>query len=155
MPSGVYKRKLLSPDTRFWPKVIKTNGCWEWIGARCLTGHGKFWYNKRLGEAHRFSYEIHVGSIPKGMVICHKCDNPPCVNPEHLFLGTMKDNSQDMMAKGRGKGQFTSKTHCKNGHELAGENIYISKSNSKVCRICMNAWRREWRANKKTDARVR
>jgi hypothetical protein len=88
---------------RFWRKVQKTpSGCWEWGGARHLQGYG--FIKRKDGaqlRAHRVSYEIHYGPIPDGFDVCHRCDNPPCVNPEHLFLGTDLDNMQDMIAKGR------------------------------------------------------
>lgn len=96
-------------DERFWAYVNK-NGCqidyvegkcWEWVGDLRHNGYGRFWYNGRSLMAHRFSYRIHYGKIPKGMFVLHKCDNPECVNPEHLFLGTIQDNVNDMIEKGR------------------------------------------------------
>lgn len=86
---------------RFWQKVEKTEGCWNWKGAKHVKGYGAFRYNNRMGRAHRASYEMFCGPIPDGMLVLHKCDNPSCVNPDHLFLGTNSDNMADKVAKGR------------------------------------------------------
>ena len=81
--------------------VDVTDSCWNWCGGTNHFGHGKYRRNGRLENAHRVSWEMHTGSIPTGMFVLHKCDNPKCVNPEHLFLGTAWDNTQDMLKKGR------------------------------------------------------
>lgn len=81
--------------------IDKISSCWNWIG-NSYNGYGLFWNKGKQWKAHRFSYFYFIGTIPKGMNICHRCDNPACVNPEHLFLGTQKDNMQDMLKKGRG-----------------------------------------------------
>lgn len=87
---------------QFFKKFNKTrDGCWEWTGALNGAGYGITRVKGTSYRAHRYSYQIHVGPIPKGMLICHKCDNPKCVRPDHLFVGTPKDNSQDMVSKGR------------------------------------------------------
>lgn len=88
---------------RFWIKVHKTDLCWYWRGATTRTTHGRFKIAGKMFGPHRISYVIHKGPIPKGMMICHKCDNGACVNPEHLFLGTAIDNMQDCKAKKRSK----------------------------------------------------
>ncbi len=87
-------------DVRFWSKVEKTNDCWLWKGSRA-TSYGKLWLNGRDQMAHRFAYSFLVGTIPPGQCVCHRCDEPLCVNPSHLFLGSKKDNSQDAVRKGR------------------------------------------------------
>ena len=81
--------------------VVREDGCWEWIGARCTNGYGQLRFNDRLYMAHRASYEVHVGPIPEGMLCCHVCDHKPCINPYHIFLGTNLDNEHDKIAKGR------------------------------------------------------
>jgi hypothetical protein len=112
----LYIKPQKDPAARFWRCVLKKegDGCWEWVSNRSKAGHGSKrarqrgegygyfmfnWETKML--AHRYSWELHHGPIPKGMLVCHRCDNPPCVRPDHLFLGTYKDNAHDMVAKGR------------------------------------------------------
>jgi hypothetical protein len=88
-------------EMRFWKYVNKTESCWEWVGARQKFGYGWFLFYKRYMSSHRASWILHYGLIPKGMFVLHHCDNPSCVNPSHLFLGTQKDNIRDGMQKGR------------------------------------------------------
>jgi hypothetical protein len=91
-------------EERFWEKVQKGEGCWAWTGAT-VYGYGRIGAGGTYGPAlmaHRVSWELHNGPIPEGMNVLHRCDNPPCTNPEHLFLGTHADNVADKVAKGRG-----------------------------------------------------
>lgn len=91
-------------EQRFWRSVDTSGDCWMWTGAKSFSGYGHLTSNNRRVLAHRVSYEINVSPIPDGMVICHSCDVPSCVNPAHLFVGTVADNNRDMWSKGRGRG---------------------------------------------------
>lgn len=89
--------------TRFMMK-IKPNpvtDCWEWTGSRLPSGYGRINIDQKIKRAHRVGYELFIGVIPDGLFACHKCDNPSCVNPWHMFLGTYSDNTQDMLKKNR------------------------------------------------------
>ena len=89
---------------RFWAKVddggFPPDECWEWRGCILQSGHGQFSINGKRTNAHRVSYEMAHGSIPKGKMICHRCNNPACVNPGHLYAGTSKSNAQDSIRAG-------------------------------------------------------
>ena len=102
----------LTIEDRFWSKVDKgsADGCWEWTGNKHKFGYGTISIDGRPRATHRVSWEIHNGNIPEGTgyhgtCICHKCDNPSCVRPEHLFLGSVQENNNDMVKKGRRSSQ--------------------------------------------------
>jgi hypothetical protein len=80
---------------------ICRDSCWVWTGPKDTVGYGKFWDNGKHWKAHRYLYTLITGEIKDGMFLCHRCDNPLCVRPDHMFVGFPKDNSQDMVAKGR------------------------------------------------------
>lgn len=88
---------------RFDAKVLKGDGCWEWQATKNNKGYGMIGITTAIGKrlAHRVSYELHIGPIPDGLCVLHRCDNPACVRPGHLFLGTKRDNVADMDTKGR------------------------------------------------------
>ncbi len=94
--------RRLAAET-FWSKVAKTNGCWEYTSRPSRQGYGRVLWAGREALAHRVSWTLTRGDIPEGKCVLHRCDNPPCVRPSHLFLGSQADNVADMMAKGRGK----------------------------------------------------
>jgi len=99
-----------SIEQRFWAKVAKSETCWLWIGATHPHGYGLLQRGGRgegLIRAHRLSYELHIGAIPDGVLVLHRCDTPSCVNPDHLFLGNHRDNSRDMSDKRRWRNQST------------------------------------------------
>lgn len=91
---------------RFYSKVNKTNGCWIWVGCLSSKGYGKFYLDGKQTGAHRASYFLHNGEFDESKFVCHTCDNPSCVNPDHLFLGTNSDNMIDCSKKGRLTGAF-------------------------------------------------
>ncbi len=116
---------------KFNAQITKTETCWIWTGYKDAKGYGRISFRdgKRVIHifAHRFSYSIIKGDIPKGMNICHKCDNPICVNPEHLFIGTTQDNVNDRVNKNRSAKGIKNGTHTHPETRHIGSTHKISK----------------------------
>ena len=138
------------PHIRALDKTLIGEGCWEYGGKIRTDGYGSVYINDGTKKgaqalAHRVVYEGLVGPIPEGMYLCHHCDNPKCVRPDHIFVGTDADNKADMIAKGRqAKGDrlpAARRTHCPQGHPYSGYNLYIRKCGRRMCRACNNARR--------------
>ena len=136
--------KKASMEERFFQKVNKTDSCWLWTGSLTSRGYGCFGVAGKTTAAHRYSYQIHTGEIPQGLIICHSCDVPSCVNPEHLWAGTYADNMKDMVSKDRHGESSRKKTHCRKGHSFEEFEplVYIKKQGRqagkeyRTCREC-------------------
>jgi len=127
---------------RFWAKVEKTDRCWNWTGAIFAKGYGLLGYNGHNFTVHRFSWVIHNGPIPDNKWVLHHCDNPKCVKPEHLYLGTAQDNADDMVARGR---QRKPAKECKQGHALGGSNLGVTMWRGRAMRRCITCARERGR----------
>ena len=144
-------------DRNYIPEPM--SGCWIWTASLKKRNYGSFSSGKKNLIAHRASWLLHYGEIPEGLRVLHRCDNPPCVNPQHLFIGTNKDNTDDAVAKGRLRGlpDFNKARRefrfCKRGHEYTPENTRPRYLNGvfvgRQCKECKRAdFRRRYERKK-------
>jgi len=127
-------------EQKFIPEP--NSGCFLWLGGVSDRGYGRVRLFGKTAVASRASWILYRGAIPVGSHVLHRCDNPLCVNPDHLFLGTPQDNTDDMLAKGRNRPIGRSMTHCKRGHEFNDQNTY-RHNGQRLCKTCRAAaWRR-------------
>lgn len=146
-------------------------GCWDWDGTLAvqtsphMRPYGVLSYRGRQWKAHRLAFLLLRGSLPDGRWVCHHCDNPTCVNPDHLYAGTPTENNRDTVRRGR---RAPPKTHCKRGHPLSGDNVLpayssagvISGRRCKICTLMLNAQSqarhgRKWRDKVNSRAKWR
>jgi HNH endonuclease len=128
-------------------------GCLEYQGGRNEKGYSQVSVRNKRWALTRFVYTVTYGEIPAGHMVCHRCDNPPCINPAHLYTGTMAENARDSVEKVR---HFhASQTHCKHGHEFTPENTYLAKVPNRPdlirrhCKECQRmAQRKRWYTNR-------
>jgi len=142
---------------KFKSKIkISSIGCWEWQGCLNRDRYGitdlRSIAKTRL--AHRISYIIHKGKFDESLKVLHRCDNPPCVNPAHLFLGTDADNVEDMVNKGRNFSIFKKGTHCKKGHLFTEGNTYVKPNGKRTCRTCTNQTKRIYNKQRRLKCKV-
>jgi HNH endonuclease len=135
-------RSLEAMPFRFWDKVLVGDNCWEWQGYKDQRGYGRTRIDGKGLLTHRVAWTIWNGPIPDGALVCHHCDNPSCVRPAHLFLGTHRDNTRDMLDKDRHR--WRGKNLCIHGHPLDG----IRKNGQRCCKTCRSNWAKK-RAKKK------
>lgn len=150
-------RELLKGYHRILSRTenVGTDGCWTWTGAKLRTSdHGQCRVAGRAWLVHRLVFTVVNGPIPDGMVVMHKCDNPPCVNPDHLRLGTQLDNIADCKSKGRARNAHSRKTSCPKGHPYGGANLITRRNGTRACRACQNERRARQHARETPEQRA-
>jgi HNH endonuclease len=135
--------------TAFWARVDQSGGptaCWPWTGPRTPQGYGRYSVHQIRQRAHRYALLFSGWTIPPGLLVCHHCDNPPCCNPSHLYVGTYADNNRDKARRGHLPPQNLRATHCRRGHAFAGTNLHVRpRDSAQVCRQCRREWTRATR----------
>ena len=130
-----------------WSMPEPNSGCWLWLSACTSQGYGTLSTGMKWRLAHRLSYEVFVGPIPEGLVVRHSCDNPPCVNPEHLLIGTNKDNMQDAVARGRmehGSSRWSARLREEDIPDVIGR-LAIGETCASIGRLCSSQSFRQYR----------
>lgn len=146
------KFKPLTTEEKIEQHIYRDNatGCWEWTGRKNQVGYGGIALFGKTLMAHRVVYELHKGEIPKGYVIDHLCRNPGCVNPDHLQPVTQAENYKRGIAIEAVKKRFAEQTHCKRGHPLSGDNLYIPPGNPRrCCKECDRLKGKQYRERRK------
>lgn len=143
MPGGLLETAL----ERMAANSTWQGDCLVWGGNVDPKGYGRLNVAKSGKLVHRLSWLIHFGPPPSDKpCVLHTCDNPPCWNPEHLWVGTVPENTADMIAKGRLVPHYLNLTHCKHGHPLSGDNLYMTPDGRRNCRACRREAARRYQA---------
>lgn len=132
----------------FWSRVLKTNTCWMWFGCRSADGYGRFQFKRTTINAHRMAYALKKGILDKSKQIHHLCNNPSCVNPDHLEQITVREN---VLLSDNPASINARKTHCNKGHPLSGDNLYCPPSGKRYCRTCGNILSRDYMREKRKN----
>lgn len=151
---AAYKRRAKTPVQRLAQYTNVGDGCWTWTGPHTPRGYGMVGSGNQKEYAHRLSYQLFVGEIPEGFEVCHHCDDPSCVNPGHLFVGTRADNMQDAKRKGRVRNKCwrPGDTQCQRGHPWDERNTYVSPRGVRYCRKCAYAAVERYEQRKRANA---
>lgn len=130
--------------------TVAESGCWEWSGCRAKFGYGKLTFRRKSKSAHKFCFETIFGEITDGLWVLHRCDNPPCINPRHLYKGTPSNNRSDALERDRWVHKWHDRETCSRGHRYdEPPGFYVSKKDgARVCRMCQRIGSQKHRANK-------